>query len=70
MAMGFDTLGCNAYRNISTSELNQCAKLPEDVKAMAISYCENKGKKAVFWGNEDNWIKMTVSKFSCEAKDA
>jgi len=41
-----------------------------EFKVMAIDNCKNQGQKAVFLGNTTNFLKMTVSKFSCEAKDS
>jgi len=64
MSMGFAT-GCKPYKSFS-SELNQCAELPENVKLMAIEHCENYNKKAIFLGNKTNLLQMTVSKFRCE----
>ena len=68
MSMGYDA-GCNPFKGFS-DELNQCSELPENVKVMAIDHCENQGQKAVFLGNTTNFLKMTVSKFSCEGKDS
>tara|TARA_B100000780_G_C20826009_1_gene328193 strand:+ start:180 stop:557 length:378 start_codon:yes stop_codon:yes gene_type:complete len=66
ITMGSD-VGCLAsqYESYST-KVNQCAKLPEKVKSMAIDHCEGYDKKAVFLGNRTNFLKMTVSKFRCE----
>lgn len=64
-SIGFDA-GCNPNR-IMSKKLNECIKLPKNVKQMAISYCADKDKnKAVFYGNTENFIKMTVSRFRCE----
>jgi hypothetical protein len=68
MSMGYDA-GCNPFKGFS-DELNQCSELPKNVKVMAIDHCENQGQKAVFLGNTTNFLKMTVSKFSCEEKDS
>jgi hypothetical protein len=64
ISMGFDP-NCNPNR-IMSNELNECAKLPENVKSLAIQHCESIGKKALFLGNRTNLIQMTVSKFKCE----
>jgi len=64
MSMGFAE-GCNPHKSFS-SKLNQCAELPESVKEMAITHCENYAKKAIFLGNKTNLLQMTVSKFKCE----
>ena len=64
VSMGFDA-GCNPFKSFS-SEKNQCAKLPESVKKIASEHCANYSKKAVFYGNKTNLIKMTLSRFKCE----
>ena len=64
ISMGFDA-GCNPGRTFS-DERNECAKLPEEVKSMALDYCENRSKKAVFLGNKTNFLQMTISNFRCE----
>ena len=66
ISMGFDS-GCNPYQSFS-SELNECAQLPSNVKVLAIDHCAKYSKKAVFLGNKTNLLKMTVSKFECEAQ--
>ena len=64
LSFGFDA-GCNPYKTYS-SDLNECAKLPENVKDIAIEHCAESGKKAVFLGNKTSLLKMTISEFSCE----
>ena len=64
MSMGFDA-GCNPNR-IMSDEVNECAKLPENVKKLATEHCDSFSKKAVFLGNTTNFIQMTVSRFRCE----
>jgi hypothetical protein len=64
MSMGFDP-GCNPGRTFSDT-LNECAKLPKSVKDMALDYCDNQARKAVFLGNTTNFLQMTVSNFRCE----
>jgi hypothetical protein len=64
ISIGFDA-NCNPNR-IMRDELNECSKLPENVKSLAIQHCESFGKKALFLGNKTNLIQMTVSKFECE----
>lgn len=63
-SMGFDT-GCDPNRTFS-DELNECAKLPAEVKEQALNHCDSYGKKAVFLGNKSNWLAQTVSQFVCE----
>lgn len=63
-SIGFDP-SCNAYSPMQT-RLNQCAKLPENVKTMATEHCERFDKAAIFLGNKTNFLHMTVSQFSCE----
>ena len=63
-SMGFDT-GCDPNRTFS-DELNECTKLPVEVKEEAMSHCDSYGKKAVFLGNKSNWLAQTVSQFICE----
>ena len=67
VSMGFDAT-CNPFRSFS-DERNDCNELPESVKTLAINHCEKYGKKAVFMGNSQNIIQMTVSKFTCQDKD-
>jgi hypothetical protein len=67
VSMGFDAT-CNPFRSFS-DERNDCNELPESVKTLAIDHCEKHGKKAVFMGNSQNIIQMTVSKFTCQDKD-
>ena len=67
VSMGFDAT-CNPFRSFS-DERNDCNELPERVKTLAINHCEKYGKKAVFMGNSQNIIQMTVSKFTCQDKD-
>lgn len=64
MSMGFDP-NCNPNR-LMRDELNECAKLPENVKEIAMKHCEANGKKAVFLGNRTTLLQMTLSKFKCE----
>ena len=64
LSFGFDA-GCNPYKTYS-SDLNECAKLPENVKDIAIEHCAESGKKAVFLGNKTSLLQMTISEFSCE----
>ena len=63
-SMGFDS-GCDPNRTFS-EDLNECAKLPAEVKEKAISHCATYDKKAVFLGNGTNWLAQTVSRFVCE----
>ena len=64
LSFGFDAR-CNPYKTYS-SDLNECAKLPENVKNIAIEHCAESGKKAVFLGNKTSLLQMTISEFSCE----
>ena len=64
LSFGFDA-GCNPYKSFS-SDLNECAKLPENVKNMAMVHCSENGKTAVFLGNKTSLLQITISKFSCE----
>jgi hypothetical protein len=64
ISMGFDA-SCGAFRVMST-KLNQCAKLPENVKQLAVDHCSRFEKTAMFKGNKTNLIQMTVSHFDCE----
>jgi hypothetical protein len=64
VSLGFDA-GCNPFKSFS-SDLNQCAKLPETVKGLATAHCDTFNKKAIFVGNKTNLLQMTVSKFKCE----
>lgn len=68
MSMGY-AANCNAYKSFS-DERNQCSELPENVKVMAIAYCEKSDRKAVFHGNGKSLLQMTVSKFTCEKKNS
>ena len=63
-SMGFDS-GCDPNRTFS-DDLNECAKLPAEVKEAAVSHCASYDKKAVFLGNGTNWLAQTVSRFACE----
>ncbi|WP_438991700.1 hypothetical protein [Lentibacter sp.] len=63
-SIGFDA-GCDAFSPMQ-SRLNQCAKLPENVKTIATDHCTRFGKEAIFLGNKTNFLHMTVSQFSCE----
>ena len=63
-SMGFDS-GCNPNQTFS-DELNECAKLPAEVKTLAIDHCASFGLKAMFTGNSTNWLQQTVSNFTCE----
>ena len=63
-SMGFDS-GCNPNQTFS-DELNECAKLPAEVKTLAIDHCASFGLKAMFTGNGSNWLQQTVSNFTCE----
>ena len=64
-SVGFDA-GCNPVAAFK-SKLNQCSKLPENVKLLATEHCAKFGKEAKFLGNKSNLLQMTVSKFSCGA---
>ena len=64
LSIGFDK-NCNPNR-LMQDELNECAKLPENVKEMAMKHCSSNGKKAVFYGNRTSLLQMTISKFKCE----
>ena len=64
ISMGFDA-NCGAFR-VMSSKLNQCAKLPENVKQLAVEHCSRVDKTAIFTGNKTNMIHMTVSHFDCE----
>ena len=66
ISMGFDS-GCNPFQTFS-SELNECAQLPNNVKVLAIDHCAKFNKKAIFSGNKTNLLQMIVSKFKCEAQ--
>ena len=63
-SMGFDS-GCNPNQTFS-DELNDCAKLPEEVKTLAIDHCASFGLKALFVSNSTNWLQQTVSNFTCK----
>ena len=63
-SMGFDS-GCDPNQTFS-DELNECAKLPAEVKTLAIDHCASFGLKAMFSGNSTNWLQQTVSNFTCE----
>jgi hypothetical protein len=63
-SMGFDS-GCDPNQTFS-DELNDCAKLPAEVKTLAIDHCASFGLKAMFVGNSSNWLQQTVSNFKCE----
>ena len=63
-SMGFDS-GCNPNQTFS-DELNDCAKLPEEVKTLALDHCTSFGLKALFMGNNTNWLQQTVSTFTCD----
>jgi hypothetical protein len=63
-SIGFDS-GCNPFKSFS-DELNQCSKLPDNVKQMALQHCKGKSKSAMFLGNSKSLLQMTVSKFSCK----
>jgi hypothetical protein len=63
-SMGFDS-GCDPNQ-IFSDELNECAKLPAEVKTLAIDHCASFGLKAMFSGNGTNWLQQTVSNFTCE----
>ncbi len=63
-SMGFDS-GCNPNQTFS-DELNDCAKLPEEVKTLALDHCASFGLKALLMGNSTNWLQQTVSNFTCE----
>ena len=67
VSMGYDAT-CNPFKSFS-DKLNDCNELPESVKTLALDHCESFGKKAVFMGNKTNIVQMTVSKFTCQAKD-
>lgn len=62
-SIGFDA-GCSPVAGFK-SKLNQCSKLPENVKLLATEHCAKYGKEASFLGNKSNILQMTVSKFSC-----
>ena len=64
MSIGFSQ-NCNPNR-IMKDELNECAKLPENVKTIAINHCRKFNKNAIFLGNKSNLLQMTISKFKCE----
>ena len=66
ISFGFDP-SCNPNRLFSY-EMNKCAKLPQEVKDMAIDHCNTFSKKAVFLGNRTNWLQMTISDFRCETR--
>lgn len=63
-SMGFDS-GCNPNQTFS-DDLNDCAKLPSEVKTLALDHCASFGLKAMFVGNTTNWLQQTVSNFTCE----
>ena len=63
-SMGFDS-GCDPNQTFS-DELNECAKLPAEVKTLAIDHCASFGLKALFVGNSTNWLQQTVSNFTCK----
>ena len=67
VSMGYDAT-CNPFKSFS-DKLNDCNELPASVKTLALDHCESFGKKAVFMGNKTNIVQMTVSKFTCQAKD-
>ena len=64
VSIGFDA-NCGAFR-VMSSKLNQCAKLPGNVKQLAMDHCSRFEKTAIFMGNKTNLIHMTVSPFDCE----
>ena len=64
VSIGFDA-NCDSSR-VMSDQLNQCAKLPETVKSMAVEHCALFGRQAMFIGNKINFIKMTVSRFECQ----
>ena len=64
MSMGFDA-NCNPNR-IMSDNMNECAKLPENVKQMALDHCNNHDKNALFLGNKTSLLQMTISNFRCE----
>ena len=66
ISFGFDP-ACNPNR-LFKNDMNKCAKLPQEVKDMAIDHCNTFSKKAVFLGNRTNWLQMTISDFRCEQK--
>ena len=65
VSIGFDA-NCSTFR-VMSDKLNQCAKLPENVKSMAVEHCAHFDKQALFTGNKANLIHMTVSYFECRA---
>ena len=65
VSIGFDA-NCSTFR-VMSDKLNQCAKLPANVKNMAIEHCALFGKQAIFTGNKTNFLHMTVSRFECHA---
>ena len=65
VSIGFDA-NCSAFR-VMSDKLNQCAKLPANVKNMAIEHCALFDKQAMFIGNKTNFLHMTVSRFECRA---
>ena len=64
LSFGFDA-GCNPYKSFS-SDLNKCAKLPENAKNMALEHCSENGKKAAFLLNKTSLLQITISEFICE----
>ena len=64
VSIGFDA-SCDSFR-VMSDKLNQCAKLPSNVKQMAIEHCGLFDQQAIFLGNKTNFLHMTVSRFECE----
>lgn len=64
VSIGFDA-SCDSFR-VMSDKLNQCAKLPSNVKQVAIEHCSLFNKNAIFLGNKTNFLHMTVSRFECE----
>lgn len=64
VSIGFDE-NCDSFR-VMSDQLNQCAKLPENVKSVAVEHCALFDKQALFTGNKTNFLHMTVSHFECE----
>lgn len=64
VSIGFDA-SCSAFR-VMSDKLNQCEKLPENVKNMAIEHCALFDRQAIFTGNKTNLLHMTVSRFECQ----
>lgn len=63
VSIGFDP-NCDAFR-VMSDQLNQCEKLPANVRDMAIEHCGLFDKEAIFLGNKTNLLQMTVSDFEC-----